>query len=96
MPGSRPVVKKTDESDFAFVIEDASDSGRGHPFIVINGRVFDNPVRHKSVSIGRGQTKSESVCIHGRLSVHPCPTCEYEAPRVAGGGWPVSREPVTV
>lgn len=77
--------RKWDESDSAFQME-AAETETVKDYNVDQGRVFDVPTRHKSVSVGKGMTKSVAVCIHGRLVTHPCPTCEFEAPKLLEKG----------
>lgn len=69
-----------DESDFALVAEDLSvPADRG--LFVAKGRVWDKPLRHRSISIGE-KTRKVAICLHGRLRTEACGLCEYEAPRL--------------
>ena len=77
-------VQKTDETNFSFQLDVWAPDHKSPAFSVEEDRVFDIPKKKRSIKIGPETTRSIAICIHSRLVTHPCPTCEYEAPRISG------------
>lgn len=70
---------KWDESDFEFQTEDWS-APKVKEYASFKGRVVTVPPRRKR--FGKERMPIE-VCLHDRPFHVACPTCEYEAPRLA-------------